>query len=135
MTEKLEFTARIVAAYVEKNSLPKSNLPGLIGSIAKALEGLGGPVEAPPAEPAVPIRQSVKNNYVACLECGRKLKTLRKHLNGVHDLSPDEYRAKWGLSADHPIVAPLYSAARSEAAKQLGLGRKKAPAKGRGKRG
>jgi predicted transcriptional regulator len=127
-------TADIVGAYVSKNPIAPTDLPGLIQSIASALQGVAtGAVEKPQEElkPAVAIRASVKPDYIVCLEDGRKFKSLRRHLRTKYDMSPEEYRAKWGLAKDYPMVAPNYAAARSELAKQMGLGqggRGKAPA-------
>jgi predicted transcriptional regulator len=126
MSEKLELVAHIVSAYVAKNSLPKSDLPSLITSINSAVIGLGTP-SVPPSPvlvPAVPVRSSVKSDRIACLECGKRFKTLKRHLRTDHALTPEGYRAKWSLSSDYPMVAPDYSATRSETAKRMGLGRK-----------
>jgi len=125
LSEVLEMTTEIVSAYVSNNSVEASELPGLIERVHGALVArtTGAPVAAPSAEPAVPVRKSIASDHIVCLECGRKLKTLKRHLRAVHDLSPSDYRAKWGLPADYPMVAPNYSKARSAFAKQIGLGR------------
>ena len=122
-TSSLELVSKIVSAYVSKNSLPQSELPDLIKTVHEALERPG---QATPSalEPAVPIKKSVKPDYVICLEDGEKLKMLKRHLRSRYDMSPDEYRQKWGLSSDYPMVAPKYAAKRSELAKKIGLGRK-----------
>ncbi len=122
-------TADIVSSFVSGNHVEATELPGLIASVHGALAGAGkvGPV-AEPLVPAVPIKKSVTPDYLISLETGRKFKALKRYLRVSHDLSPDEYRQKWGLPADYPMVAPNYAAARSELAKSLGLGRKPAPA-------
>lgn len=120
-----ELTAQIVASYVAHNALPENQVSGFIRSVYGALTGLNAsPVEAAPEQtPAVPIRKSVTPDYIICLEDGRKLKSMKRHL-GKLGMAPDEYRAKWGLPADYPMAAPNYAAIRSRLAKQSGLGRK-----------
>ena len=123
--ELLEMTADIVSAYVGNNTVAASELPGLIASIHAALSGVSnGPVEAEPEpkEPAVPIRKSIAPDFLICLEDGRKFKSLKRHLRTKYDMSPEEYRTKWGLAKDYPMVAPNYAKARSDLAKQMGLG-------------
>jgi predicted transcriptional regulator len=123
--EIIEMTAEIVAAYVENNTVPSAELPGLIQSVHRALTGVtAGPetVEAPPKEPAVPVRRSITPDHLVCLEDGRKFKSLKRHLRTKYNMSPEEYRTKWGLPKDYPMVAPNYAKARSELAKQMGLG-------------
>jgi predicted transcriptional regulator len=118
-------TAEIVAAYVENNTVAAGELPGLIQSVHRALSGVSaGPetVEAPPKEPAVPVRRSITPDHLVCLEDGRKFKSLKRHLRTKYNMSPEEYRTKWGLAKDYPMVAPNYAKARSELAKQMGLG-------------
>lgn len=125
----LELTAHIVSAYVEKNRLPASGLGDLIASVSASISGLGKPVEPAPVPlvPAVNPKRSVTPDYIICLEDGKKFKSLKRHL-GVHfGLTPDAYRAKWGLPSDYPMVAPNYAASRSELAKSIGLGRKIEP--------
>ncbi|QPC90169.1 MucR family transcriptional regulator [Mesorhizobium sp. INR15] len=125
----LELTAHIVSAYVEKNRLPAAGLGDLIASVAASISGLGQPVvpEAVPLVPAVNPKKSVTPDFIICLEDGKKFKSLKRHL-GVHfGLTPDAYRAKWGLPSDYPMVAPNYAASRSLLAKSIGLGRKAAP--------
>jgi predicted transcriptional regulator len=125
----LELTAHIVSAYVEKNRLPVSGLPELIASVSASISGLGQPATpvAAPLVPAVNPKKSVTPDYIVCLEDGKKFKSLKRHL-GVHfNLTPDAYRAKWGLPSDYPMVAPNYAASRSQLAKSIGLGRKAAP--------
>ena len=133
-TSSLESVSKIVSAYVSNNNLPPSELHHLITTVHEALQKPGQAASSPP-EPAVPIKKSVRPNYVICLEDGKKLKMLKRHLRTFYDLSPDEYRQKWGLSSDYPMVAPEYAARRSELAKKIGLGRKKAGSKVRAKRG
>ena len=123
--DMIEMTAEIVAAYVEKNAISVTDLPGLIQSVHKALVSVAGggeAVEAPPKEPAVPVRRSITPEHLVCLEDGRKFKSLKRHLRTKYNLSPEDYRAKWGLAKDYPMVAPNYAKARSELAKQMGLG-------------
>lgn len=123
--EIIEMTAEIVAAYVENNTVASADLPGLIQSVHRALSGVtAGPetVEAPPKEPAVPVRRSITPEHLVCLEDGRKFKSLKRHLRTKYNMSPEEYRTKWGLPKDYPMVAPNYAKARSELAKQMGLG-------------
>lgn len=130
-----ELTAAIVGAYVTKNPVPVSDLPGVIASVADSIGRLGqAPAEvAPePQKPAISIRKSLTHDYLISLEDGQQYRTLKRHL-GKLGLTPEEYRAKWGLPADYPMVAPAYAAKRSELAKSLGLGRKPGTKRGRGK--
>ena len=124
----IELTADVVSAYVSNNPVPVGELPALIGQIHAALKGTatGGvaPEKSEALKPAVPIKKSVTPDYIISLEDGKKFKSLKRHLATHYGLSPDEYRAKWGLPADYPMVAPNYAAARSELAKTMGLGRK-----------
>lgn len=128
-------TAEIVAAFLAANTVQAGQLPELIRSVFTALKGLDAQEEEAPTEPlkpAVPIRKSVTRDYIVCLEDGKKLKMLKRHLRTTYNMSPDEYRAKWGLPPDYPMVAPAYAERRSEFAKQIGLGRKAIePRKGR----
>ncbi|MFN8719798.1 MAG: MucR family transcriptional regulator [Rhodospirillales bacterium] len=122
----LRLTAEIVAAYVSKNPLPAQQIPEVISTVYSSLTGLNSapkPVAAEPPKPAVPIRKSVTPEYIVCLEDGKKLKMLKRHLRSTYGMTPDEYRAKWGLPADYPMVAPNYAAQRSDFAKKIGLGR------------
>ena len=124
-SEIIEMTADIVAAYVGANSVAATDLPALIQSVHRALTGVasGGEVaEAAPREPAVPIKKSITPEYLVCLEDGRKFKSLKRHLRTKYNMSPEEYRSKWGLPKDYPMVAPSYAKARSDLAKQMGLG-------------
>ena len=123
-----ELTVDIVSAYVSNNSVPRTELANLISSVRQSLGGAGRAAEltAAPLAPAVPIRKSVHGDYIVCLEDGKKFKSLKRHLGVHYGMTPDEYRQKWGLPADYPMVAPNYAAARSELAKKIGLGRKRA---------
>lgn len=122
----LTLTADIVAAHVSNNSVSMADLPTLIANIHAALAGLGAPAAAPAEEqkPAVSIRSSVKPDYIVCLEDGKKLKMLRRHLMTHYGMTPDDYRAKWNLPRDYPMVAPDYAERRRVLAKQIGLGTK-----------
>jgi predicted transcriptional regulator len=122
----ITLTADIVAAHVSHNSVAVSDIPNLIASIYGALAGIGSPVSAvlPKVEPAVSVRSSVKPDYIVCLDCGKKAKMLKRHLMTGHGLDIDQYRARWGLAADYPMVAPNYAATRRDLALKIGLGRK-----------
>lgn len=125
----IDLTADIVSAYVSNNSLSASELPRLIGDVHLALakthhNGSSGP-EPEPLKPAVNPKKSVFPDYIVCLEDGKKFKSLKRHLRTHYDLSPEEYREKWGLAADYPMVAPNYAAARSALAKKMGLGQQR----------
>ncbi len=130
----ITLTADIVAAHVSNNSVAVSDLPVLIGNVHHALAGLssGNAASAVLPEPAVPIRLSVKKDYIVCLDDGKKLKMLKRHLMTHYGMTPDDYRAKWGLPADYPMVAPAYAEQRRVLAKAIGLGR--APGSGRKKK-
>lgn len=119
-----QLTADIVGAHVSNNSVPISDLSILISNVHAALVGLSQPVQAPEEKPVstVSIRFSVKPDYIVCLEDGKKFKTLRRHLMTYYGMTPDDYRAKWGLSADYPMVAPDYTERRQALAKEIGLG-------------
>lgn len=125
-SELLALTSEIVASHVSNNAVSQQDLPGLIASVFGSLESLCAPQPEPIVElkPAVPIRKSVTDEYIMCLEDGKKLKMLKRHLKTSYDMSPDDYRAKWGLKADYPMVAPAYARKRQELAKKIGLGRK-----------
>ncbi|WP_394891118.1 MucR family transcriptional regulator [Mesorhizobium sp. AaZ16] len=131
MTEKselqIELTADVVAAYVSNNPVPAGELPKLIADVYTALGQVNGaafPAEAEPQKPAVSIKKSVTPDYIISLEDGRKFKSLKRHLKTGYGMTPDEYRAKWKLPSDYPMVAPNYAATRSTLAKSMGLGRK-----------
>ena len=116
--------AKIIASYVSHHNLAPEQIPELIASVHRTIAGLGQPVETPSAPtPAVPVRRSVQRDAVICLDCGWKGKMLRRHLTTRHGLTGEEYLARWGLPADHPLTAPNYSVQRSNLAKELGLGR------------
>ncbi|SEG63575.1 MucR family transcriptional regulator [Bosea lathyri] len=128
----IELVADIVSAYVSNNSVPMVDLPGLIATTHAAISGLGAP-PAPVGEerptPAVAVKKSITPDFLICLEDGKKFKSLKRHLRSAYNLSPEEYRARWGLPADYPMVAPSYAEARSSLAKRMGLGqqRRKTP--------
>ena len=124
--ETLRLSAEIVAAYVAQNTLAPSAVAGLIGQVHATLATLGRPAPEPEVErrkPAVPIGRSVHDDYIICLEDGAKLKMLKRYLRSRFNLSPEEYRRKWGLPPEYPMVAPVYAARRSDFAKKIGLGR------------
>jgi predicted transcriptional regulator len=124
----IELSSEIVAAYVGHNALSPTDLPKLIGEVYAALKGLGAGPSASEAEapkPAVPVRRSINPDYLICLEDGKKFKSLKRHLRTQYNMSPEEYREKWGLPSDYPMVAPNYAAARSNLAKQMGLGQQR----------
>ena len=124
--ELLRMTADVVAAYVSNNSLPTAQLAEVISTVygsLRSLDGQHGEAKQEPLKPAVPIRKSITPDYLVCLEDGKKLKMLKRHLRSTYNMTPDEYRAKWGLSPDYPMVAPNYAEQRSAFAKKIGLGR------------
>jgi predicted transcriptional regulator len=124
-SDLLDMTAAIVSAYVGANTMTATDVPTLIRQVHGALAAIGGPAEAAPAapkEPAVPVKRSIAPDHLVCLEDGRKFKSLKRHLRTKYDMSPEEYRAKWNLPKDYPMVAPNYAKARSELAKSMGLG-------------
>ena len=125
--ELLSLTADIVSSHVSNNSVAVSDLPGLISNVYTALSGLGGkaPVEKVQQEPAVSVRASIKPDYIVCLEDGKKLKMLKRHLMTSYGLTPDAYRSKWNLPADYPMVAPSYAERRRSLAIRIGLGNKR----------
>ena len=134
----LRLTAQIVAAHVEHNAVQADALPSLIQQVYQTLRDVGQvPAEAARPTPAVPVKQSVKPDFIICLEDGKKLKMLKRHLMTAYKMTPGQYRTRWGLPADYPMVAPNYAKVRSSLAKKIGLGRKsaEAPAKRRGKMG
>ena len=127
--ELITLTGQIVSAFVSKNSVQASDLPALISIVYQALKSAGQPSVAQPEaptdlKPAVPIKKSVTADYIVCLEDGKKLKMLKRHLSSSYNMTPDEYRARWGLPADYPMVAPNYAKSRSDLALKLGLGRR-----------
>ena len=127
-TALVELTADLVSAYVSNNPVPVSDLPALIAQVHESLVHLGAEIEQPEPEkptPAVPVRRSITDEHIVCLEDGKTFKSLKRHLSTHHGMTPDEYRTKWNLPADYPMVAPGYAAARSQLAKDMGLGRKR----------
>lgn len=124
-SDLIEMTAGIVSAYVGNNVVATADLPSLIKQVHAALATVGSPAAEPappPKEPAVPVKRSITPDYLICLEDGRKFKSLKRHLRTKYDMTPEDYRAKWGLPKDYPMVAPNYAEARSNLAKQMGLG-------------
>jgi MucR family transcriptional regulator, transcriptional regulator of exopolysaccharide biosynthesis len=124
----LELAADIVSAYVSNNSVPSGDLPSLISDVHGALLRVaGGQVEAPAEapKPAVAVKKSVTPDYIVCLEDGKKFKSLKRHLRTQYNMTPEQYREKWSLPADYPMVAPNYAKARSELAKEMGLGQQR----------
>ena len=137
----LRLTAQIVAAHVEHNAVQTEALPGLIERVYQTLRGVGqAPAQPEKPVPVVPVKQSVKPDFIICLEDGKKLKMLKRHLMTAYKMTPAQYRTRWGLPADYPMVAPNYAKVRSSLAKKIGLGRKssdaaeRAPAKRRAAR-
>ena len=128
----LSLTADIVAAHVSNNSVAVNDLPNLIQNVHSALSGIAGASAAaePKPEPKVSIRASIKPDYIVCLEDGKKLKMLKRHLMTHYNMTPDQYRQKWGLSADYPMVAPNYAEQRRTLAKSIGLGTKRRRTRG-----
>ncbi len=122
--ELLRLTSTIVGAHAANNPIAVTDVPGLIATVHQALATLGPEEPAPKPTPVVPIKQSVKPEYVVCLEDGKKQKMLKRHLKTAHNMTPAEYRERWGLPRDYPMVAPNYSKTRSELAKKIGLGRR-----------
>lgn len=129
----IDMTAEIVSAYVGNNEVSAADLPSLIqqvyGSLADVSQGIAI-VDNEPLKPAIAVKRSVSADYIVCLEDGKKFKSLKRHLRAHYDMSPDEYRTKWGLPKDYPMVAPNYARARSTLAKQMGLGQKSKRKKG-----
>jgi predicted transcriptional regulator len=125
----LEHTTSIVAAYVSNNTVQKEHIPALIADTFGSLARLNRPeIEPEKLAPAVPVKRSVQPDYIVCLEDGKKFKSLKRHLMSHYNMTPEDYREKWGLPVDYPMVAPNYALARSTLAKQMGLGRREAPA-------
>ena len=126
-TNFIGLTAEIVSAYVSNNTVASADIPALINQVHSALLRVSNgdvPASSEPTRPAVPVKRSIHPDYIVCLEDGKKFKSLKRHLRTHYNLSPEEYREKWGLPADYPMVAPNYSATRSRLAKDNGLGRK-----------
>jgi len=124
----IELTADIVSAYVSNNTVPAGDIPSLISQVHSALMQVSNgqrEVSVEPAKPAVAVKKSITPEYLVCLEDGKKFKSLKRHLRTQYNMSPEQYREKWGLPADYPMVAPNYAAARSQLAKQMGLGQQR----------
>jgi predicted transcriptional regulator len=127
-TDVIALTASIVSAYVSHNTIVAENLPNFITSVHAALSNASINGATEPKEelkPAVPVKKSIHPDFIICLEDGKKFKSLKRHLRTHYDLSPEEYRERWGLPADYPMVAPMYAAARSQLAKTMGLGQRR----------
>ena len=126
--ELTAFTSELAGAYLANNTVPVAEIPTVIKAIFSALSALGAPepvlTVVPKQEPAVPVKKSVTPDFIICLEDGKKLKMLKRHLSSSYSMTPDEYRAKWGLPSDYPMVAPNYARHRSSLAKKIGLGTK-----------
>jgi len=121
----IQLTAEIVSAYVSNNTVPSSDIPALINQVHAALTRVSGSPGETPAEtlkPAISVKRSITAEYIVCLEDGKKFKSLKRHLRTQYNMTPEQYREKWNLPADYPMVAPNYAAARSQLAKQMGLG-------------
>jgi len=134
----LKLATEIVSAFVSNNSVAASELPAMIKSVHATLGGLAGANSSEPQttlKPAVTVKKSVTPEFIICLEDGKKLKMLKRYLRSRYSMSPEEYRSKWGLPADYPMVAPNYAAQRSEFAKKIGLGRSSTPPRKKGRRG
>jgi predicted transcriptional regulator len=132
--ELMRLTVEVTVAFLQNNSITATQVPELISTIYSSLKKLDGEEVQPanlPLKPAVPIRKSIMPDYIICLEDGKQLKMLKRHLRTTFNLSPEEYRAKWKLPADYPMVAPAYAAQRSEFAKKIGLGKGKTKRGGR----
>jgi len=124
----IELTAEIVSAYVSNNTVAASDIPALINQVHAALarvSGDGGEAAAEPLKPAVSVKKSITPEHIVCLEDGKKFKSLKRHLRTQYNMTPEQYRDKWNLAADYPMVAPNYAAARSQLAKQMGLGQQR----------
>ena len=127
----LELTTRITAAHLSHNTVPIGEISGLLQSVYASLNGLSnGSTPAPALQPAVPVRRSITPDHIVCLEDGKKLKMLKRHLKTTYNMTPDDYRKKWGLPPEYPMVAPNYAKHRSQIAKKIGLGRHGNPARG-----
>jgi predicted transcriptional regulator len=124
----IELTAEIVSAYVSNNTVPAGEIPSLISQVHAALarvSGKSGDAPAEPLKPAISVKKSITPEHIVCLEDGKKFKSLKRHLRTQYNITPEQYREKWGLGADYPMVAPNYAAARSQLAKQMGLGQQR----------
>lgn len=124
----IELTADIVSAYVRNHSVPAAEIPALINQVHSALLQVSNgakPIAIEPAKPAISVKKSITSDFIVCLEDGKKFKSLRRHLRSKYNMTPEQYREKWGLAPDYPMVAPNYAAARSRLAKQMGLGQQR----------
>jgi predicted transcriptional regulator len=124
----IQLTAEIVSAYVSNNTVSAGDIPGLINQVHAALtrvSGTSGEVSTEPLKPAISVKKSITPEHIVCLEDGKKFKSLKRHLRTQYNMTPEQYREKWNLPADYPMVAPNYAAARSELAKQMGLGQQR----------
>ena len=124
----IELTAEIVSAYVSNNPVSAAEIPALIGQVFAALSrvsGSPGDIAAEPLRPAISVKKSITPEHIVCLEDGKKFKSLKRHLRTQYNMTPEQYREKWNLGADYPMVAPNYAAARSQLAKQMGLGQQR----------
>jgi predicted transcriptional regulator len=124
----IQLTAEIVSAYVSNNTVSAGDIPGLINQVHAALtrvSGTAGEMSTEPLKPAISVKKSITPEYIVCLEDGKKFKSLKRHLRTQYNMTPEQYREKWNLPADYPMVAPNYAAARSELAKQMGLGQQR----------
>jgi predicted transcriptional regulator len=131
----IELTANIVSAYVSNNSVPSADIPALISQVHTALKRVSGgqaTAAAEPLKPAIAVKRSIAPDYIVCLEDGLKFKSLKRHLRTRYNMTPEQYREKWSLPADYPMVAPNYAAARSQLAKQMGLGQQRRRRRERG---
>jgi predicted transcriptional regulator len=131
----IELTANIVSAYVSNNSVPSADIPALISQVHSALKRVSGgqvTAAAEPLKPAIAVKRSIAPDYIVCLEDGLKFKSLKRHLRTRYNMTPEQYREKWSLPADYPMVAPNYAAARSQLAKQMGLGQQRRRRRERG---
>src|SRR5215210_5799865 len=127
-TDLVELTADIISAYVSNNTVVASDLPAIIGDVHEALSKASnrmGPAEREELRPAIALKKSVTPDYIVCLEDGKKFKSLKRHLRTQYNLTPEQYREKWGLAPDYPMVAPSYAKARSDLAKEMGLGQQR----------
>ena len=132
----ITLTSDIVAAHVSNNDVKVDDVPSLITNVFSALSGLGGAAaqEEVRPEPAVSVRSSIKKDHIVCLDCGKRMKMLKRHLSTEHNMTTEEYKARWDLSADYPLVAPNYAETRRDLAKKIGLGRKPGSTRGRRKK-
>ena len=132
----ITLTSDIVAAHVSNNDVSVDDVPNLISNVFTALSGLGTDADddEPRPDPAVPVRSSIKRTHIVCLDCGKKMKMLKRHLSTEHGMSPDDYRKRWDLGPDYPLVAPAYAETRRDLAKKIGLGRKPGQRRGRKKK-